>query len=188
MICLSGNLPVLQIGNHQVVGYDTAWIDEALERAAAMSDRQDFPFIDDIRDGILHYLEHRCSLRLLPIEDLYARMRSMLVRLGCHAIAKNLKILSPPVTVSLVRSAHRAGNGFELVFFSQLSEEIEQLQKNGVESIRFCDIEESAKILRGCKSKTKACSQLVSEIVDFLEQYRVGSATPERLINLIPVL
>ena len=132
MICLSGNLPVLQIGNHQVVGYDTAWIDEALMRAAAMSDRQDFPFFEDIRDGILHYLEHRCSLRLLPIEDLYARMRSMLIRLGCDAIAKNLTILAPPVTVSLIRSAHKAGNGFELLFFSQLSEEIEQLVQAGV--------------------------------------------------------
>ncbi|MEJ6580299.1 MAG: hypothetical protein QNL68_10930 [Akkermansiaceae bacterium] len=188
MICLLGNLPVLQIGNHQVVGYDTAGIDEALVRAAAMSDRQDFPFIDDIRAGILHYLEHRCSLRLLPIEDLYARMRSMLIRLGCDAIAQNLKILSPPVTISLVRAAHKARNGCELFFFSQLSEEIEQLQGNGVESIRFCDIAESAKILRGCKSKTKACSQLMSEIVDFLEQYRVGSTTLERQITLIPIL
>lgn len=179
---------MLQIGNHQVVGYDTAWIDEALMRAAAMSDRQDFPFIDDLRDGILHYLEHRCSLRLLLIEDLYARMRSMLIRLGCDAIAKNLKVLSPPVTISLVRTARKAGNGFELLFFSQLSEEIEQLQKNGVESIRFCDIEECAKILRACKSKTKACSLLISEIVAFLKQYRVGSTTSDREISLIPVL
>jgi hypothetical protein len=188
MICLSGNLPVLQVGHHQVVGYDTGWIDEALARAAAMSDRQDFPFFDEIRDGILHYLEHRCSLRLLPIEDLYARMRSMLIRLGCHAIARNLKILSPPVTISLVRAAHRAGNGFELLFFSQLSGEIEQLQQNGVESIRFCDIEESAKILRGSKLKTKACAQLISEIIDFLEQYRTDSTKTDRQINLIPVL
>lgn len=188
MICLAGNLPVLQVGNHQVVGYDTDWIDEALRRAAIRSDRHDFPFIDDIRDGILHYLEHRCSLRLLPIEDLYERMRSMLNQLGCRAIAKNLKILSPPVTVSLVKSAHQAGNGFELLFFSQLREEIQNLRANGVESICFCDIEESAGILKGGRSKSKACARLSSEIVDFLRSYPVGTASPERQLNLIPLL
>ena len=71
MICLVGKLPVLQIGRHQVAGYDTGWIDIALQRAAKSCDRSDFPFIDDIRDGILHYLEHKCPWRVLPIEDLF---------------------------------------------------------------------------------------------------------------------
>jgi len=188
MICLSGNLPVLQIGNHQVVGYDTAWIDESLRRAAASSDRLDFPFIDDIRDGILHYLEHRCSLRILPIENLYRRMRSMLNRLGCSAIADNLQILSPPVTVSLARSARQAGNGFELLFFTELGRDIEDLMANGVESIRFCDIEECARVLKGHKNMTKACNQLAGEIVQFLTYYRVASLESDRQLSLIPVL
>ena len=184
MICIVGNLPVLKVGHHHVVGYDTDWIDEALNRAAIASNRQDFPFIDDIRDGVMHYLEHRCSLRVLPLEDLYERMRVMLRKIGCDAIASNLVPLAPPITVSLVKSAREAGNGFELVFFCLLTEEINHLRESGAESIRFCDIHESAGIMRGGKTKTKACKQLCSEIVAFLEGYRDETKLQERKITL----
>ena len=96
MICLSGNLPALKIGHHHVVGYKTDWIEEALSRAAAASNRTDCPFIADIRDGILHYLEKRCSLRVFAIEDLYSRMRAMLRKIGCDDIAQHLSALAPP--------------------------------------------------------------------------------------------
>ena len=95
MICLVGNRPVLQVGNHQIVGYGVDWIETALNRASVAADRDDFPFINDIRDGIVHYLENKCPLRLLPIEDLYARMSRMLERIGCAAISDHLKILTP---------------------------------------------------------------------------------------------
>ena len=117
MICIVGNLPVLKVGHHHVVGYDTEWIDEALSRAAIASNRHDFPFIDDIRDGVMHYLEHRCPLRVLPLEDLYERMRVMLRKIGCDAIANNLVPLGTTTTVSLAKSAPQAGNELDLVLF-----------------------------------------------------------------------
>jgi len=39
MICHVGKRPVLQIGDHQVTGYDTAWIEIALMRAVVAADR-----------------------------------------------------------------------------------------------------------------------------------------------------
>lgn len=184
MICIVGNLPVLKVGHHHVVGYDTEWIDEALKRAAIASNRHDFPFIDDIRDGVMHYLEHRCSLRVLPLEDLYDRMRIMLRKIGCDAIAENLVPLAPPISVSLIKSAREAGNGFELVFFCLLTEEINLLRESGAESIRFCDIEESARIMRSGKRTTKARQQLCSEIVAFLEGFRNNDTLQKRKITL----
>jgi len=184
MICLVGNLPVLQVGRHQVVGYGTEWIDLALERAAKDANRDDFPFIDDIRDGVLHYLENRCPLRVLPLEDLYARMRRMLHKIGCPAIARHLKQLSPPVTVSLTKAAHDAGNGYELVFFCLLTEDLNHLSEHGAECIRFKDIEETAMILRGKESYTDDCVNLASDIEGFLERYADENKVPERPITL----
>ncbi|HBE96538.1 MAG TPA: hypothetical protein DDW68_05145 [Verrucomicrobiales bacterium] len=184
MICIVGNLPVLKVGHHHVVGYGTEWIDESLSRAAIASNRHDFPFIDDIRDGVMHYLEHRCPLRVLPLEDLYERMRVMLRKIGCDAIANNLVPLAPPITVSLVKSAREAGNGFELVFFCLLTEEINLLRECGAESIRFCEIKESASIMRGGKTTTKACQQLCSEIVAFLEGFKQDAQLKQRRITL----
>lgn len=171
MICLVGKLPVLQVGRHQIAGYDTDWIDIALQRAAESCDRSDFPFIDDIRDGVLHYLEHKCPWRLLPIEDLFERMKRMLRRIGCDAIAKNLQLLAPPLTLSVARAAREAGNGFELLFFQKLQEEIDDLRERGAEDFRFTDIRESAQILRGAHRWTRSCEQLHQEILAFLQNF-----------------
>jgi hypothetical protein len=184
MICLVGKLPVLQIGRHQVAGYGTGWIDVALKRAAESSDRADFPFINDIRDGVLHYLEHKCPWRLLPIEDLFERMRRMLRRIGCDAIADKLQPLAPPLTVSIARAAREADNGFELVFFQKLQNEIDDLRTRGAEEFRFTDLRESAQILRGAARWNRACEHLHREILAFLQNFAQQPVPERRRIHL----
>lgn len=168
MISLIGNRPALQIGRYQVIEYDTSWIDDALRRAARAADHEDFPFVADIRSGVVKYLETKCPLKLLPIEELYDRMRRMLVKIGCVRIAENLTPLAPPVTVSLVRSAMEAGNGFELAFFEMLRKELADLRTAGAEVIRFTGLRESTMILRGTNKWNKRCENLLVEIEAFL--------------------
>lgn len=184
MICLVGKLPVLEIGRHQVAGYGTEWIDRALQRAAESCDRADFPFIDDIRDGVLHYLEHKCPWRLLAIEDLFERMRRMLRRIGCDAIAEKLEPLAPPLTFSIARAAREAGNGFELLFFHHLQEEIEDLRQRGAEEFHFTDIRESALVLRGGRRWTRSCEGLHREILAFLQNFAQQPIPDRRRIHL----
>jgi hypothetical protein len=184
MICLTGKLPVLQIGRHQVTGYGTGWIDESLLRAASASNRADFPFVDDIRNGILHYLEHKCPWRVLAIEDLFQRMQRMLRRIGCDAIAEHLQPLSPPLTVSLARAAREAGNGFELGFFKALQEEMDDLQGRGGEEFCFTEIRESALILRGKTRWCRPCEILHQEILAFLQQFAQIPEESNRRIHL----
>jgi hypothetical protein len=169
VISLIGNRPALQVGRHQVIDYDTAWLDDALRRAALAAERYDFPFIDDIRSGIVQYLEQRCPLRLLPLTDLFERMRKMLQTIGCESIAEKLELLAPPLTVSLLHAAKSAGNGFELAFFECLRSELEELRQIGAEEIYFIDLKASALELRGAKKWDKHCEQLVQEIHNFLQ-------------------
>lgn len=184
MICLSGNLPALKIGHHHVVGYETDWIQEALSRAAAACNRTDCPFIADIRDGILHYLEKRCSLRVFALEDLYARMRAMLRKIGCNDIAQHLSPLAPPITVSLIGTARKAGRGSEKDFFRSLGDEIRLLQKAGAESIRLCDINESITLLRGPDVSPASRDQFRIEITSFLEGYQHRHSAPKLELDL----
>lgn len=184
MICLVGKLPVLQVGRHQVVGYGTDWIDLALQRAAESCDRADFPFIDDIRDGVLHYLEHKCPWRMLPIEDLFERMKRMLRRIGCDAIANNLKPLTPPLTLSVARAAREAGNGFELVFFQTLQDEIDDLRTRGAEEFHFTELRESAQLLRGTAHWNRSCEYLHQEILAFLQNFAQQPIAERRRIHL----
>jgi len=181
VICLAANRPALQIGRHQVIGYDTAWLCTALKRAAEAAERADFPFIDDIRDGVVHYLENQCSLRMLPLTQLFERMRRMLARIGCETIAAKLEPLAPPVTLSLAQTAREAGNGFELAFFRSLREEIEDLRRAGAEDLRFTELRDCARILRGEDKWNRRCEALLVEITAFLENFDAAPLSPRQL-------
>ncbi len=171
MIAYIHNRPALQIGSHQVFEYDTAWLDVALERAARAAEVE-FPFVADIRSGVVRYLETRCPLKLMPIGDLYDRMRRMLIKIGCERIADHLQPLAPPVTVSLLQSAREAGCGFELGFFEVLRGELSALREAGVEDIRFTGLRECILELRGVQAWNAKCDQLLGEIEAFLEGWR----------------
>lgn len=181
MISLIGNRPALQIGHYQVIDYDTAWLDVALQRAAQAAEHEDFPFVADIRSGIVQYLETKCPLNLLRLEDLFDRMRKMLVKIGWEKIADKLEPLAPPVTVSLVRAAMNAGNGFELAFFETLRVELSHLRAAGAEEIRFTGLKESTLILRDTAEWNKHCDPLLNEIRIFLSAWDRDSAVTARL-------
>lgn len=171
MISWIGNRPALQIGRYQVIDYDTSWLDDAIRRAAVAANFEDFPFATDIRAGIEEYLESKCPLKLLHLNDLFERMRKMLVKIGWECIAEKLQPLAPPITVSLVQAATQAGNGFELAFFTNLHRELEELRAAGAEQIRFTGIREASQILRGAEKWNKHCERLQQEIEAFLSPH-----------------
>ena len=171
MISFIGNRPALQIGPYQVLDYDTLWLEDALRRAARAADHADFPLVSEIRSGVELYLENQCALRLLHLDDLFERMRKMLVKIGCQRIAEKLEPLAPPITVSLVEAARSAGYGFELAFFETIRAELTQLRVAGAEDIRFTGLRESAMILRGKTKWSRHCEALLAEITAFLGSF-----------------
>ncbi|MFK7909543.1 MAG: hypothetical protein AB8F34_02975 [Akkermansiaceae bacterium] len=184
MICIVGNRPVLQVGRQQVTGYGTQWLRETILRGAVAAEREDFPFIDDLLEGIIHYLENKCPLRVLTVEDLHARVRRMLERIGCEAIAQTLPLVAPPVTLSLVRAAKEAANGFELAFFNQIHDEIEDLKLHGVEELHFTGTRDCVKVLRGVTRWTSPCEKLHEEIITFLKTHGHSTLPNQREIRL----
>lgn len=184
MISLIGNRPALQIGRYQVIDYGTAWLDDALRRAAAAAEHDDFPFVADIRSGIVQYLETKCPLKLLHIEDLFDRMRRMLIQIGCERIAEKLRPLAPPLTVSLVHTAMEAGNGFELAFFETLRQELVGLREAGAEEIHFVGLRECSQILRGAQKWNKQCEVLLHEIETFLRAWDREQPNDERRLKV----
>jgi hypothetical protein len=171
LIASLGNRPALQVGCHQVIDYDTAWLDVALQRAATAANRENFPFLADIRNGVVEYLECKCPLKLLKLEELYDRVRRMLIMIGCETIAAKLEPVAPPVTVSLVNAATEAGNGFELAFFEKLRSELTQLRRQGASEIHFTGLRESSLILRGTDKWNRHCEKLLGEIELFLKAW-----------------
>lgn len=177
MICIAGNLPVLQVGRYQVCGYETDWIRQGLMRAAQRAGRSDFPFIDDIYDSIIYYLEHKCPLRLLPVEKLIERIAYMLKRIGCEHIAKALPRMSPAITISLEEAATEAGDNFELGFFTHLKDFIVEAKEKGAPAIVFEDVKNSVRILSRRDEWDESCEHLEREILNYLQEL---GETPKR--------
>ncbi len=179
MIALIGNRPAIQVGKHQVHDYDTRWLGDALRRAAAAADSENFPFLDEIRRGIEEYLESRCSLQLIPLPSLFDRVRRMLRHVGCGLIAEKLEPLAPPVTLALDEAARFAGDAFELAFFEHLRAEIDDLRGEGAEQLRFTGLHAAVRILRRCDGWNASCDQLREEIHAFLlrqhREFRFGT-------------
>lgn len=183
MIALIGNRPAIQVGSHQVHDYDTRWLGDALRRAAAAADSENFPFLDEIRRGIEEYLESRCPRTLIPLPLLFERVRRMLRQVGCGLIAERLEPLAPPVTLALDQIARLAGEGFELAFFEQLRGEIHGLRAAGAEQLRFTGLRECVRILRRRDQWDASCDQLREEIRGFLlgqhREFRFGADAHE---------
>ena len=184
MICIVGNRPVLQVGRQQVSGYGTEWLRDTIIRGSQAAERDDFPFVDDLLEGILHYLENKCPLRVLTVEELHTRVRRMLKRIGCEAIAHTLPLLAPPVTLSLSRAAKEAGNGFELAFFNKVHDEIEDLKLHGVEELHFTGTRDCVKLLRNVTRWTTHCDKLHEEIITFLMKHGQSTLPNPREIRL----
>lgn len=148
--------------------YGTDWLDDAIRRAAHTAGHDDFPFVEDIRSGVVTYLETKCTLKLLQLEDLYDRIRRMLEKIGCERIAEKLEPVAPPLTISLVNAATAAGNGFELAFFQAIRKELTELRDAGAGEIHFTGLRECSLILRGATKWNKECDALLAEMEAFL--------------------
>ncbi|MEO1857873.1 MAG: hypothetical protein ABGY95_11000 [Rubritalea sp.] len=168
MICIVGNLPVLQVGRYQVTGYSTQWIRRAIEQAAVDAQQDGFAFTEDVYEGVIHYLEHKCSLRLLKLEDLYKRLAHMLRRIGYGSIANALVPIAPPITISLERAARDAGDGFELAFFKELQDELHLLKSTGADEVYFSHVEECIHVLKKTDTWNDSCKELEADILDWL--------------------
>lgn len=171
LIAWNGNRPVLQVGRHQVSCYDSQWLRDALCHAMHAAECDDFPFADEICQGIFQYLENKCALRLLPLEQLFERMEKMLERIGCESIARELRPLAPPVQVCLQNLAKESGCEIEMVFFMKLRHEIEDLQGAGGFEIRLLHARECVMQILQVQKWDKGCERLMREICQFLRGF-----------------
>jgi len=178
MICIAGNMPVIQVGDYQVTNYDTYWIRTAIQAAAERAQHPDFAFIDDIYEGIIYYLEHQCSLRLLSLDILYERIRHMLKCIGFETIASALQVIAPPVTISLEKAAIDASNGFELAFYQIIQKEMRALKQLGAAEVFFSSLEKSVLILNQTNAWSEQCQILEQDIMLWLKK---EGTKPQRL-------
>ncbi len=164
MIGFKNNRPCLKSGDSVIAEYGDAWLADALERAACRAGTT-LPFKDDLMAAIRYYLEHECNLTLMPVTELFARIRLMLREVGLAHLAEALTDAVPPVTVSVAEIAREAP--IWLFFDGRLRHHLSGLREQGITRYRFTEKRECVLTLQG-KKRWNATSRALLKDLDFI--------------------
>ena len=107
---------------------------------------------------------------MVAFNQLSQTVRNVLEAIGYKEIGPHFAPAPPPISISLVDIARRAGAGYELAFFGLLEKQISALIESGVENLRISSLQLCVKHLRGTKTWTRPCDALREEIVCFVRE------------------
>ncbi len=163
MIAFRNNRPLLQTGYCVISDYGQEWLESVLAEAAQAAGVP-LPFRADIAHAILLYLEESCPLHAVPLEYLFARIRSLLKEVGLPRIAEHLRKQAPPVDIDLDALAREAP--LPLFFYQELQRRMEELRRLGLDTYRFrgwkgCSLT-LGKRLRACPTQRRELAELES--------------------------
>ena len=164
MIGFRINRPLLKLGDFLIAEYGEQWLADALESAARQAGTT-LPFKEDLLASVRYYLEHECDLSVMSLSDLYDRIRRMLRDVGLSHLARELKDMTPPITVSVAEIARSVP--FWLFFDGELRQYLSRLREQGITRYRFTDKKECVLALQG-KKRWSSTSQHLLEDLDFL--------------------
>ncbi len=179
MISLTSKLPVLQVGEYQLHGYETSWILASIEGGLKSIGIQDIKIAKDIYEGVLHYLENNCPWKPLKIEDLYKKLEKLFSKIGFPHVKGKIPRISPPINVSVIAQLEKLDCQIELALFNTLQSEMETLLAYGVREVVFDDVIEAVNIIIPSKKWSKDCDLLHDEIIALQEKYNA----PVRRVN-----
>lgn len=163
MIAALYSRPALQTGQCVVADYDQQWIEDVL-REAAREAGVTLPFVHEVAEGVLAYLEKKCPLKALPLEYLFARMSHLLCEIGLPLIAEHLHPQLPPVDIEL--DAMAGEDPLPLFFYTKLKQRMDDLRRLGMTTYRFSGAHRCSLMLgsrrRSCPTQKRALVELQS--------------------------
>lgn len=174
MIATKSLRPILKIGKYYIMSYDEQWLSDAFDKAAKAMGGDVTPFKQDLLAGVMSYLEKVCPLQVLPIEELFEKIRTMLRNVGLSHLACGLITASPPIALNLGEMAARCP--MPLFFFHTLKEELTELRHSGVESCAFSGIRECVMTLENSHRWTRHCQLTEADLMYLIS--RTMSAAP----------
>lgn len=180
MIALPAQLPLLRVGRYEVTTYGQDWLEHHISSAARAAGQGDWWFTPDIVRSLMIYLRERFPGSTITLEELTAKIRHILDKIGFNEIGERVALTPPALSFSLDDLAREAGEGFELRFFQLLDARLQELADLGAPAVALTAAHEGVKRLCSAKYWTQNCRQLEHEINTFLLK-RMASASGCRL-------
>jgi hypothetical protein len=176
MVAFKEEFPYLRTDSGQLFEFNRDWLYAAIRRAADEAGYPSWWLTDHLTESIAFYLHLRNDENVVAFSQLSQTVRYVLEAIGYKEIGPHFAPAPPPISISLVDIAHKAGTGYELAFFDLLEKQINGLIETGADNLRLCSLQSCVKHLRGVKTWTRACDALREEIVCFVRE-RLTAAT-----------
>ena len=170
MVAFKEEFPYLRTNSGQLFEFSRDWLHAAITRAADEAGYPSWWLTDHVTESIAFYLRLRTDENVVAFSQLSQTVRYVLNAIGYKEIVPHFSPSPPPISVSLLDIAHRAGTGYELAFFDLLEKRINALIATNVDNLRLCSLQSCVKHLRGVKTWTRACDALREEIVCFVRE------------------
>jgi hypothetical protein len=171
VIALRDSIPLLrQSGNdHCTIRQD--WLCSCLCRAAEKAGYSRWWLAEHVAASVLHYLSRTYENNVVSTKQLREIVLSALQAIGYAEVALRLDSLDPPFELCLSELAKEAGPGYELAFFRLLKERIQPALCDRASNLEINGLQSCVRHLRSVKTWSRECSQLRSEIVNFLRAH-----------------
>src|SRR5437867_6281088 len=141
MVAFKEEFPYLRTSSGQLFEFSRDWLHAAITRAADEAGYPSWWLTDHVTESIAFYLQLRNDENVVAFNQLSQTVRDVLEAIGYKEIGPHFSPAPPPISISLVDIARRAGAGYELAFFGLLEKQISALIEAGVENLRISSLQ-----------------------------------------------
>jgi hypothetical protein len=168
VIALLDSIPVLRLDDGSIEIIRRDWLCGCLARGAVKAGYTQWWLAGHVTESVLCFLSTCYDKPAITISELNEVVRSALQAIGHGEIALKYETVEPPGIISLSDLAAEAGPGYELAFFQLLKERMQPMLSRRAPNINVLGLQNCVRFLQAVKTWSRSCSELRTEIVDFL--------------------
>lgn len=169
MITLAADCLVFQLASGENVPFSSDMI--SVDLAGETGKLFDEEFVENATKAVFHYFKHEKGRQTVSMAEFAEALEHVL---GGFAAAAEQPVESSPsrgiVQADLARLARESSNGWELLFFPRLRQEVRRGAQQKPEVLRFSGLRDCVKHLLGAQRWGDRCRILEEQIVSYLRE------------------
>jgi hypothetical protein len=172
MIQLKSDCLLFQTSDGEQVPCSAEWVTlELMGEGASLVDPE---VVRHASAAVLHYFKNELKRQFVSVSEFATALEKVLRNFGLSVYADFEEEAEAPKTSRIVESnlhtlaSSSAAAGIELLFFSQLRQELQRQMQQAPNVVRFHGLRACVKLLAGAQRWTPRCQTLHDQIVDFL--------------------
>jgi hypothetical protein len=172
MIQLKTDCLIFQTNDGEQVPCSAEWV--TLELMGEGAHLVDPVVVKHASEAVLHYFKHELQRQFVSVAEFAAALEKVLRSFGLSVYADSEAQAKPAEAQRVLDcnlqalATSAAAEGFELLFFPHLRQELHRQLEQGPQVVRFCGLRDCVKQLAGTPRWNRRCESLNDQIVDFL--------------------